>query len=397
MDVEAWGDAGTHDRVGSSEDDALLIQRNDPSLKNVAITLSRDPPQDGEIIPDAKIREFGEGIGNNTHLRYLRIFGEGGRESADEGTERFQLLCTGINKNQSIKKFSLFGVNFGGDEFRLLNPFLLNNNNLQSITLGNGLNREGMRWLLTALMRRNNPLDKFNLSDNSTNGYLVEELLMTLIENPALTPKLVVLRLNTLSQNGCRSIGRILQDARCSMEEINLAVTQIINDDAAFCFADALVTNTTLRSMHLYQLGITTTGLGAICRSLFNTASINSTYSSNHTLQDFFSRGIFRSTALDECLEWNRSMNKKQVARCKIFMQHFIRNFKMEPFKEMKSDLLLRVVTFVEKASAENGGVRNEDACNSIIFQLLKNDPSICDGKKFGTVENDNPCKRRRL
>jgi len=74
---------------------------------------------------------------------------------------------------------------------------------------------------------------------------------------------------------------------------------------------------------------MTSIGFKAFCEVLLNTSSINTTYSSNHTLTGF---GVIKFTARNEekasiakivsIEDLNRNDNKKQVAMMKILRHH---------------------------------------------------------------------------
>ena len=76
------------------------------------------------------------------------------------------------------------------------------------------------------------------------------------------------------------------------------------------------------------------------------------------------------------------------VARQKVSTKHFIENFKMEPFGGIHQDLLDCVLGFVDRSSVENGGVTNANTRNSIVYKLIKNNPTECDITKPEPIGN---------
>ena len=384
-------------------DNWLRIKRDDPSLTNVAVyahryarnqldrlafwLLSLNPRNNLVLTTTAEIEELGRDIGNNTHLVRLVVM----RDNIDESRRIFQLLCEGINQNRSINRLHL--NNQCGREglmFQFLNPFLENNNNLQQIIVHvYELNSEGLCLLMAPLMRRGTPLDLLALYQNSIDDGLVEELVAVFLENPALTPKNLNLRHNNFGRNGIDAIARLLRDPRCTMEGLDLSGNHI-NNDSAIILADGLVRNNKLRKLNLDGTLITTAGFGFFSPCLCNRSSINATFSSNHTLQflgHFYTHENVPADVtawidyenplhpmpadLQEYLEWNTNENKKIVARQKVFMQHFIRDFRMQAFEGMDPDLLVSVLNFMDRASSENNGVSNINARHSILIRIL--------------------------
>ena len=393
----------------TSRDNWLRIKRSDPSLIWLTVTSVLVPKSShNKIIEDSEIGELGRDIGCNTHLRRLQFLGEKPCHDIDDSNEQYKLLCKGLKENQSIEELNLVCFNQAeGEIWEFLGPFLENDKNLKRLRVYNGVDGsiscEGMRLLVTPLMRRCSPLDKLEIADSRIDDSILIELIMAFQENPALTPKALDLRCNDIDVYGCKLIARLLRGPRCTMESLTLWENEFDTQDdyddveTINLFTNALIENTTLKELDL-TFNHTANGIEAFSQFLCNTANISATYFSNHTIHFF--RGLDVGNPLHNdlkvYLEWNENVNKKMVARQKIFMQHFIRDFNMHPFKEMKSDLLVHVLSFIDKASSETNGSVNDSARCSIIFHLLKNDPMVCKIDKTGSMEDTNPSKRRR-
>lgn len=82
----------------------------------------------------------------------------------------------------------------------------------------------------------------------------------------------------------------------CAISDTILNPEKIINDDVIIRFANALATNASLKVLEFdafYE--ISRNGWNAVIRTLLDTSSIDSTYNSNHTLQDLrlgFNMGV---------------------------------------------------------------------------------------------------------
>ena len=379
----------------------LRIKRGDPSLTILEVWPARDPPYWGPtIVDDAGIEELGRDIGKNTHLRELTLTGI--NDMDDVATRKFQLLCRGINDNKSIGTLSLKNGNheFAGKMCQFLDIFLEQNSNLQSVKVMGGLHREGLRFLATPLMKRQNPLANLELASNTIDDDSVQDLALPMIENPTLTPKQIDLRGNTIGDNGCELIARLMHDSSCKIEDLDISYNHNITDYGAFAFANALVGNEVLKKLGLGGTSITTTGFAAIYKSLCNPTTINATYTSNHSLNFLGWFAPHSNPLLDglqQSLEWNKNDNKKLVACQKVMIHHFSGDIRLEQFEGMQPELLIRILAFINSWCAQNDGSSYETARRSIYFQLIKSDPMICKIANHGPKKNGNGCKRRRL
>ena len=99
----------------------------------------------------------------------------------------------------------------------------------------------------------------------------------------------------------------------------------IINDDVITCFANSLVSNSSLKSLVFGDVcHVSRSGWDALVGAMRDTSSIESTYYSNHTLQDL--RILHRNIVPDDVtalLRRNGNQNKVAVARQKILDGHF--------------------------------------------------------------------------
>ena len=418
----------------TSRENVLRIQLNDPSLKD--IVLSIDAADGSHILLAGDIEALGWGIGQNTHLRKLVIDTRGwnmqevmGAHIQEAWTETIRLLYEGISQNRSIEHLLVTHVfRIGTDIIHFLPPFLEHNNNFKYIHFCDKdecpyysrLTRDNMRSIMVPLLKRDTPFEKLDLSHCEIDDDLVEALLTPLQASPAMSPKEIDFGNNNIGGDGCRSIATLLRDQRCSMETLNLTDNAVKNS-LAILFANALIRNTYLKELNIGDIdyahysprfSVTTSGLRAFSQTLCNTSNINATYSSNHTLQVLEYGETYKSTGEDsdsdseiyenplhsdicQYLSWNTNDNKTIVARKKVFMKHFLCNFTMEPFKEMEPELLVGVLHFMDKASDENYGLTNLCARNLIIFQLITKNPMICGIVKTGVIENCHNRKRK--
>ena len=376
-------DVRSRDNIRSREN-WNRIKIDDPALTALRVCLAPDHPGNGPIIEDAEIGELGRDIGRNTSLRKLEFNGR-----VPNMTLASRRFPEG-DIDEARRLFLSNGLQLSKETFQLLSPILENNNTLQYLSLCYcNIGREEIRWLATSLAKREIPLDDLHLPCNRIDDDSVRELIMAFHENPGFFPKKLSLSFNSIGQNGCDLIAHLLQDPMCPMEELNLQANRDINDAAAIVLANALVGNRTLNKLDLASTGVTITGFDSFLRTICDTSTIKTTYASNHTLQYLH----FRPPDLRQHLELNRNNDKKAVARHKVLMHHFSGDINMQPFEEMTQDLLLGSVNFIDKWGRENDRASYDIARRSILYQLIKSDPMLCQIEKSRLVENGNPRK----
>ena len=168
-----------------------------------------------------------------------------------------------------------------------------------------------------------------------------------------------------MSQSGYDAVARLLRDPRCTLEEFRFTPKRITGANWATSFANSLIGNRTLKRLCIYGGGVTGTDLGAFSHILCDTASIDATYYSNHTLhsieRDLYDDNTPITIKLRKYLELNRNDDKLAVAQQKVFIQHIVHDFRMQSFEGMEPNLLVRVLTFIDNGI---GGL--------VLFTLIK-------------------------
>jgi hypothetical protein len=183
---------------------------------------------------------------------------------------------------------------------------------------------------------------------------------------------------------GLRSLSTLFQSETCSLQTLFLSDMNI-GDDGAVALADGLVGNKSLNHLHFDPdvAGITEVGWSAFSKLLCDKSSINSTYTSNHTLEivgddDDEFRGTTTPPDVEKYLRWNERL--PQVAICKILLSHA--DLEMEPFFQWKLKFLPLVVTWFERASSLPEGLRRmlnalESRKLSVIFKFVRGMPML--------------------
>ena len=392
--------------IPTTRENWLKMHNNDSDLDDLMVIAETttteasrfvSPSRWGPAIKDTKIKELAQVIGNSTTLKVLSLYPNFYDETRpsilhvapttlgenDIGRKRqnFQLLCEGFHNNESIEKLILHGTTI---QFlmQFLTPFVMQGNNvLQEITLSKcQLSHENMQLFATSLISRGIPLDKLTL-ENVEDG--VNELALTFHDNPGLFPKKFYATLlnRIIGLDECTSMAHLLKEKTCTMEELSIMPFNKsafrITDDRPIVIANALARNETLYKLDLGYF-FPRFMLEAFFQIICNSSTINSTYTSNHTLFLLDFHFAFGDSALSQYLHMNSDDDKKAVACHKVLKRHFsdfYGNFSWMEFKGMEPELLMRSLIFFDKWGAEyNYGVR---ARRSILFHLIKSAPMI--------------------
>ena len=149
---------------------------------------------------------------------------------------------------------------------------------------------------------------------------------------------------------------------------------RILDNEMLAFFAGDLVTNTTLKTMHIPDFQnniITAQGWTDLSNILFNVSSIDNIYSSNHslrTLGDYSGRGVPEDIV--SLLRMNENDNKSEVVRQKIIKYHFLNgDLNMEELVDMEMNVLPKVMSWVGR---DGHGF-------TLFYKLLQNTPSVFD------------------
>jgi len=200
---------------------------------------------------------------------------------------------------------------------------------------------------------------------------------------------------NSLSPDGPKVIAMSLSDPGCRLEILHLCSTGIKVNGAAI-LAPSLRMNCRLKKMDLGGCKIKRKGWDAFSAILCNTASINATHGSNHTLQDLgpgcdfgliWDHNSLLPQDIKILLELNCDRDKSRVAAKKILQTH--RHLDMKPLMDRELDLLPHVVAWLERYAE----TRLELKLSS-IFEFVRAMPQevvdMVAGKKKGKKRSRN-------
>lgn len=135
---------------------------------------------------------------------------------------------------------------------------------------------------------------------------------------------------NRITNTGCEVLATMLRDPNCNLYTLNLHDNDI-GHEGAIVIANSLANNKKLEKLIISHNTFDDTETSksivqdAFVRLLCNTENINSTYSSNHTLNQLqlsLCNNKNLTPQLGSLLTWNMNMHKSYVAIKKILLCH---------------------------------------------------------------------------
>jgi len=287
---------------------------------------------------------IGNSIGTNTHLKNLVVSIP---SELDVTTHRE--FFDGLTRNNSIENLHLHGR---GDVIdvdvlhEILKSFQSNSDNLVELYLNRTLQiqENGGEHILAATLRGCSNLTNVFLRGND----ITDEQLLVLADAMKGKHSLEVLRLdrNSIGDAGCESLSTLLTNPQSNLQFLGMNNNNISND-GAITILNALEGNNRLEKLSLVNRDIPMDNVvkDSLSRLLCNTSSINSTYSSNHTVHSFYMKNMKK--CLTCLLNMNKDTNKSYVAMRKILKHH--PKIDMEPFFawDVEGELTLKGLPYV--------------------------------------------------
>ena len=313
-------------------------------------------------------------------------------------------FCRVIARNRSIRYLK---VDWGCDvDISILSPFIENNNHLRGLDLSNVCvecpcdeypcdcphnerEKDKLQDMALALSRRHNKnsLRSICLQDNTSFSGCTDELASELVRSLNGYHNLNKLNLNNnqIGKCGCTALGVLLKHPSCKLKEVYLHRCGIDNECVTI-LANSLVGNSCLTKLVLKENDIGLAGWKAFSPILCDTSSIETTYNSNHTLEDFGKSYISSRLVLPEevasLMRWNESQCKFMVVRRKIIEHHFMStedNFDI--FLDMELQVLPYVISWMGRDTS------------MLLYQLFQKIPTLFEAN---TKVGSSTMKRKR-
>ena len=230
-------------------------------------------PFDAERFTNQAWTLLGRYIGNNTHLVKFDL------DDCGLTDEIMTLLFGEIAGSISLKILNATDNSFGIDGLRSMIPFLQNSPYLSTLYFGrnNNFNSECFELVVQASHAKVEKLYFYYC--NTTNISALDRYNLPNLECLSLSGNNI-----GIGRDGCITISNLLQKDGSTLKKLFLFDTDMGNEEAEI-IATSLKRNDTLKVLY-FGRKITYKGYKAFLKLLIDISSIDSTYTSNHTLTE---------------------------------------------------------------------------------------------------------------
>lgn len=320
----------------ASKETLRRIKQNDPTLTELHLSSIWPPnPWDdgvngGKFVSDV-CRDYstlGECIGCNNHLKQLSVNRSGAIFALDY--QDMKSFVGGIKRNSSISKLHL--KNYCPSRVHLLRELLKvyeDKNSLEELYVSPSQQFEDD--IITTFKACTN-IKSIQIHYNGDFTQMFEAIR----DNHMLEQ--LGLRAN-IGNSGCELLATMLEDQNSSLCRLNLSDRRrdIITNKGITFVASTLSRNNQLRELYIQSILLDEELKNVFSNLLCNTSSINSTYSTNHTLKRLAISGEkVKDSQFAAALYLNGYKNKRNVAIKKILYYH--PHIDMEPLFTMDLD-----------------------------------------------------------
>eukprot|EP00579_Thalassiosira_antarctica_P016714 CAMPEP_0201946096 /NCGR_PEP_ID=MMETSP0903-20130614/54243_1 /ASSEMBLY_ACC=CAM_ASM_000552 /TAXON_ID=420261 /ORGANISM="Thalassiosira antarctica, Strain CCMP982" /LENGTH=701 /DNA_ID=CAMNT_0048489187 /DNA_START=199 /DNA_END=2303 /DNA_ORIENTATION=- len=320
-------------------------------------------------LDDNKLVRLAASLATNSTLQTLKL----SRNPTITNTGWFALSFLLQNANCKVSTLNLSDNTIGTDAAVDLANSLSQNRTLKKLNLCGNRSVATRGWMaFSTVLQTDSRLVALVLSECNIPNEVAVMIATSLTNNRSL--RLLSFSGNlSITATGWAAFSTLFQNPDSRLVSLHLCRNNI-GDEVAVSFATSLANNRRLEVLNLSgNPSITAVGWAAFSGLLCNTSSLNCTYNSNHTLKNLGDFGPESQLPHDlvHYLLLNEIDNQRKVHE-KILMHHFAGDFSMEPFSEMKAELLVHVLACISNASA-----RNNCASHSALYQFLRSKPSL--------------------
>jgi len=287
MDEQAYQQAFGENELISQDCKTFvsLIKDNDDSINEFTFTAVEDDDEEGdeyeyefsndaENFTDLEWRLLGRYIASNTHLKRLNL------NNCTLNNEQMASLFGELLQSNSIEILNLANNTFGIEGIRSMIPFIENSPGLTQLEhhWNTSINTDVFELLVQAL---------HNSTRELCLGFCGCRITDISVLDTYTLPNLLSLNLNSnpIGREGCITISNILQKDRSRLKNLYIINTGM-GDEEAKIIASSLKHNSTLELLYFDRNNITKKGRAMFLELLINVSSIESIYTSNHTLTE---------------------------------------------------------------------------------------------------------------
>jgi|SaaInl74LU_5_DNA_1037368.scaffolds.fasta_scaffold19742_1 Ran GTPase-activating protein (RanGAP) involved in mRNA processing and transport len=283
------------------------VRENNPLSKT--LSLNGQYHERVRNMVDDDWEELGFDITNNNHMESLDLY------DGALNDHKMIFFFKKLTRSSSVKNLSLKDNRLSVDGVRSMVPFLQNANNLESLNLDdNNMKSKGFTCLVRSL--RGSHIERLCCNSNGINSID--------IDNTQFPKHLTYLSLsrNSINADGCRGLVRLLQGGGATLSMLRLSHNKI-NDVGVKILADALQSNTSLKTLDLKENDISDQGKLSLLRLVNDISSIEATLQSNHTLRYVGLGGVLDPVSeiqikIDVATRINRNRHQREAGREKV-------------------------------------------------------------------------------
>lgn len=322
-------------RKGSVALGEALKACNNPRLQNLILW--------NNSIDDEGLRALVAGMRNCHSLTDLRLY-----DNTLITVDGFRSLSTLFQSDCcQLKYLDLDSMNMGDDGARVIAAGLVNLRSLEKLYLGNNsIGDDGMSALASGLANLH-LLKDLRLGHNSIGDLGLQALVEGLV-NCVNLKDLHLSGNRMIAASGLGSLSTLIQSEGCSLSSIWLPGIPF-GDDGAAALAAALKGNKSMKDLYFNpeSAKVTSVGWSAFSRLLCDTSSVNTTYLTNHHINEI---GRWDNGSAASGVKQLLALSKnpaEHVAIHKILKSHS--DFDIEPFFEWKLKLLPLLVSWFDR------------------------------------------------
>lgn len=333
-----------------------------------------------------KLQRICNAIATNTHM--VDVCFDSPFGLSDVAVHRQPRLFEGLTINTSINSLGISRCNLSvGVGYQVLNAYKKNSQQLTKLAVWRclPLHSDSIYTLnLCSTLSACTNLRELSITSCGINCLIVSGIVDALKGGTHTQLEKLDLQKNCISDIGAVKLASLLKDTNCSIKVLELQDNTISNLGARST-AKALSINHTLEAVYLDGNRISEEGWDAFSSILCNPSSLDTTYSSNHTLtslardrnEQHIPNKVLSLLQLNKGVSWvnhqSHIKKKSYVIRQKILQTYLTGDFDMDPFtvESMTLKLIPHVLAWVGRAE--------EDVqSHSAMFTLLKEMPTLC-------------------